>query len=478
MNYEMVIGAVFLPVLISFFVTLLPQERSVKDTQKSFFLADQSLHSWQILNLFLSTSLALGGAIIYFAWLGYKVGAGALVLQGCWCVGLYWLSQNAHKIRRVAGEGTLHAAVGRHYGKRVAFIAALATVFGFTFNLGIEVLAVGTLLKSVTESKAITVAITLALVFSVSIYTATKGMKGNVLVNQIQNGLSLLALTICIVAIAMAGPEMGIDAPDAAANTPVGLVEFLTVGGLLSSIFLNLLWQIGDMSAWQSVSASDETSGSAKIGVRWAVVVVFLVGGVMPTLIGVMLQGHNLGDEAQLFSTLINILSTQPVLLALVITGLVCAMLSTIDGFMLSASQAVVQDIFYQEQDSINSLTLARVSIVVLSLAGAFGVLALNEFSQLGVFNLVYLGYTSQIALVAAAWCILRGWNIEIFGAVSIFGGLLSGAGIVIYGLMHSDSGHFVIWGPFAAFGVSSLIAFAGVLRKMGNASKGQGSQQ
>src|SRR6218665_3008723 len=145
MKYEVIIGSVFLPVLISFLATLLPQKKPAKDTQRSFFLADQSLHSWQILNLFLSTSLALGGAIIYFAWLGYKVGAWALVLQACWCVGLYWLSQNAHKIKRVAGEGTLHAAVGKHYGQKVAFIAALATVFGFTFNLGIEVLAVGTL---------------------------------------------------------------------------------------------------------------------------------------------------------------------------------------------------------------------------------------------------------------------------------------------------------------------------------------------
>lgn len=464
MKEQIILGSIFATIAISIAIAFIPAKMPETNI-RNYALAGQRLKWFDIFSLFTSTSFALGGAVIYFTWLGFKVGYSALLLQFFWCLGLYWLAFHATSIRALAGAKTLHGVISSIYGSKPARIAAIATVLGFTFNIGIEVFSIGTILTSITASKTLIITVMVVISFGVAVYTAIKGMAGNVIVNKIQNAISALALIIIIYVICtLDGTNLTPQSPSSEITTE-SLIGFLTFGGLLSSIFLNLFWQFGDMSAWQSISASSDKAETAKKGIIATLLIVFFFPGLAAIIIGVLLQSKvTAGNEGELFSAIINMLSGNFVLLAIVVSGLVCAMLSTIDGFMISSAQSIAEDITRSENET-KKIAIAKVSIIILSIIGPLCVYLIDANFKIGIFNLVYLGYTAQITLVACAWAAIKKINIGYYGAVSIYAGLASGASFIIYGLQANNPYEIICWGPFVGLSVAAVFVGFGWLK-------------
>lgn len=438
--------------------------RTQKDLQE-FFFAGGSLNAGWGTDLFVSTSLALGNAIVYFAYLGYTAGSSGIWFQIAWCLGFVLLAGFADRVAKLVRFRTLHTVLGESFGPIAAKAAAVMTVIGFTLNLGWELVAGFSIFSILDLSNSMKIALILALALGAAFYTALGGMRGNLIPNRIFNIMSYISLILLVIFLAIRNPAAVPDLRTLATPSLSNLFAVVGLGGVLSNVFLSLLWQFVDMSAWQNLAATSTERRAPSTSLLRSSLILLFLPGVFGLAIGMLLRNIPGVTADTLLTQVVTQLAAYPFLFVVIISGLVAAMLSTIDGFLLASSNTIMQDIVgLRSLDDPRSLRVARTSIFALAIIGTLGVFLLNAYGNVDLFNLVYVTYSAQLALFPAVLVILLNKRIRpLIGSLALVMGIIGGLGVALYASV-TGLAALLTWAPLIGLTVSGLIVALGLL--------------
>jgi Na+/proline symporter len=436
---------------------------------RRYFWGEQDFKASDIAHLILSTSFSFNG-IMYQTWLGYSIGWAALWLQVAWCASYLWMRRYASIIKAEAVKGgTLHGAVGCAFGPGAEKLAAVASIIGFTlqvgWELGVAVIVFTFLLPGSAGLLEVSAA---ALALIAAVYTIRGGLRGNLRANIFQNLFAIATLIVAIVVLCSGAT--GYHSPPLIESHKL-LVTGLGIGGLVTNVIFSVFWQFVDMSNWQNLAAADTKPDTPNRALLTGATLVFLFPGLVGTVAGVALAGvPNLTSNDVVAQMLTIVQQFSPVLFVCVVMGFVAAMLSTLDGLLLAAAQAVTWDL--TKHDTVRRilargevdedarperevLTQSRVAVFVLALAGS-SVIYLYKFKIIDLFNLVYVVTAAQMTLVPVVFCILRGRH-ALNGFASILGGLVVGLTLVGYGLVAVNA-TVLTWAPAIGLATAALL--------------------
>lgn len=484
--------AVFLPILITYLTTTYNTDAVLR-----FFWGDQKIRSTQCAQLLTSTAFALNG-VLYFAFLGWWIGWAALILQCFWCGSYFWLARYAHKIKSLSQFGTLHGAIGATYGKGAELAAAIASIAGFALILGWEISIGASLFQSVAQgNEIIENALVMILIVGFAgigaIYTVIGGLRGNIRANKVQNVLAASSLAIILGFLIWKLPASGFAQESTAFNN--FLTEF-GIAAILSNALFSIFYQFVDMSAWQNLAATESEGAAQKKALKLTAIAVFLFPGLFGTMIGIYMRAVPGVSDTNIITMILLTMADYPVLLIVVVMGLMGAMLSTIDGLLLAGSQSTVWDLthrkkmqrilaFYHkdgkeaqrdeghtvdgveveegERAEIKSterqvLRWSRALILAISFAGAVTVGIFTIQFEVSAFDLVYIAYTAQLALLPVAFSVLRGHSPRHGGFASITSGLVAGFGFLGYAMLVAHRPDLYPWSPIVSAAAATVV--------------------
>ncbi len=333
-------------------------------TPSDHFLADRKLSLLAVASLFISTSMALAGAVFSSIWLGYSVGLSSVVLQFLWFIGFLILARFSEKIASLSDNGTLHSNISHSFGKAAGRAAAYVTLLGFTLIVGWESVVAADMFRVISDSNEFLFIVMLSLVCCASAYTAIGGIAGNVSANRFQNGLAYVALAYLLFTfvsrdVAANGIQTAKFLALSSWNPFNKTMLSLTVGGLTSILLTSLTWQLVDASTWENIAAHRSGKKGIKKPLFLSAAVVFVAGGLAPTILGHYIARERGLTENSIVSHIFLVLQQDPIGISLVVAGFTGAMLSTIDSFVLACTETICWDILGNAKD------LPRLSIDV-----------------------------------------------------------------------------------------------------------------
>lgn len=315
----------------------------------SFFWGDNNLSVAQGTHLNLSTSFAING-VLYSAWLGYIAGWASILPQVIWCVGFLFLARYAKRLGHLSRTGTLHGNIGYVFGKNAARLAALASLIGFTLLFGWELYIGSSMFTAVMPSHSANIETILyfSLAAIAAIYSMLGGLRGNLHANQFQNYLSGAALLVAIVYLGWFAtgtrPFTAHDFVDW--QTLPALAKELTIAGIITNAVLFLVYQFLDMSVWQNIAAVSESGKNPKRTLWGSAFWILLFPGVTGSALGMLMRSHTTGiDPNNIVPMLLMQVEAQPIIFGFLVMGFFAMMLSTVDGLLLAACQAVTWDV-------------------------------------------------------------------------------------------------------------------------------------
>lgn len=477
----------------------------------AFFWGDNELKPAHGIHLLLSSPFSMNG-IMYQTFLGYAIGWAAVLLQVIWCLSYVLMALYGRKIARLARTGTLHGNIGRVFGPGAERAAAVASIIGFTLQVGWE-LIVGVSIFSIVAPGNVSLqgVLIFALAGIGAVYTILGGLRGNVRANLVQNYVGGIALWVVVLFLMFKGPGTGPFTGDAPwdGGSLTRLVTVLTVGGLITNAIFSLVWQFVDMSTWQNLAATEDKADAPKRVLYWSSLWVFIFPGVVGTLAGMYMRSVAGLDSNNIVPHLVEVLGRYRVISTFVAAGFVAAMLSTIDGLLLAASQAVTWDLtqhrtvqrilrFRKSDDARAALAAAvagvapaseaetaaaaaparpgeaeveaveelerkvlehtRYWVLLLAMLGAGVTFWLTNRYKISIFDLVYIVVVAQMVLVPVVLSVLFwGDRPRRFGTASIVVGLITGVALVGYGI-YKGNASLLAYTPAIALGLAFLL--------------------
>ena len=401
------LSLIFISLSLLYFYSRIVRARKDKIDSFSFYLADRNLNIGSFISVLLSTSYAFANGIWYSFFLGLFVGMQALVLSVAWVASFILISFFFKYVQPQLSNFTIHGIVKSYIGENGMRVLVIATVIGFTANLGWELAFSGKLLQSIFNiDLEVSKEIVLIIVLSVipASYCFLAGFKGNSLSDNPQNILTIIATLILFFGAKKYAGSLGGD------HTTIGLLvesfdisnfDYTPFGGVLGFLtlfFVSLVWQFVDMSSWQSIAASQQDENKTKWGLRIASVVILIFPGFFSVGAGAFL--HNFVSNNDVNQLMILSMDISPFLFALAFTGFIAAILSTVDGFLIATAQTVSWDLFKKSDDQV-SIRVGRYVLFIQSILGALVVLLLiNYLGQERVGLIVPIIYSVQIILL------------------------------------------------------------------------------
>ena len=425
MTWELALNALLVLTAV-FAVGAFTQRTSVDEQHllRGYLLAGNTLQKYRVVNLLWSTSFSLNG-MLYQVWLGYLVGAWALLTQTAWAASFFWLGRYAERVR---ANDSLHGALGKSFQPSTRVIAGMFSLvgamalIGWEFNVGKATFQGLILTANSAQSSQLALLFTAAVVFSCVLYTIIGGLKGNALADLLQSLLKMLGFCGLILLLFWNFPGQTATVWDAAFPSFSLVVEKIGLFGLVTNLAFSLVWQFVDMSAWQNVIS--EARGSAakdtQSTLRWGGVCVFIAPGVIGTILGVMLNPVAGVDAGNVISKTVETLPTlgQGASLLLAVTLIAC-MMSMIDGLLLACGYALVVDVLrpgsrLDELDAnpqVSKALVAKVRFAFFAIAilGSFGITQFMALLGLGVFDILYLVIVPPLALSGPVFASLWG---------------------------------------------------------------------
>jgi hypothetical protein len=463
-----------------------------RPTLPGFFFANHSLGTNATTNLLLSSPFSVNG-ILYQAFLGYAIGWAAVLTQVAWSASYLWLSKYRNKIREEASSRTLHGAIGSIFGSDAERAAAVATIIGFTLQFGWEIIVGVSLFGAGFRSSGLLfwcMAIGLAIVAAA--YTMLGGLRGNARANILQNWIAAAALIVFAIFLGFwSNAHPGAQGPWDSGSMG-RLVTVLGVGGLLTNMAFSLLWQFVDMSTWQSIASTRSRDDAPRSALAWSAFLIFLFPGVFGTLLGMFVRSIPNLNPDNILPSMVDLLGAHPLLALLVLSGMACAMLSTIDGLMLSVGQAVIFDLtdregvekimsWYKAQEHFDSsdelneepsnfevsppleinrleqgiFAKSRYSMLLAALGGSAATVITTQYFHVNIFDLVYIVTVAQMVLFPVVWASLHGAKNRLGGRLSIYAGLWTGIVLVLSGVILKKT-PILQWVPLLSLGASA----------------------
>lgn len=453
-------------------------------TIQAFFWANSSISPLLSPIVILCSSYSLNG-ILYQVWLGYSTGWISLVTQFFWSCGFIFLAINFEKFSPFLNVGTMHGIIGVQFNQATQRTAAIASVIGFSLLIGWEV-SVGVSLFNGLIGGGIWFSVLLSymLVFASILYTTQSGLRGNVRVNTINNGLKTIGLLTPLCAIVFLVPQsraaiLSWSSYKLSTSDTSASVQSLTIIGLIVNLCFSFCWQMVDMSVWQNLAA---TRAAARKGISVLVasaLLAFLFPGVVGTVMGVALTSTpELTSDNIIFAFYEKSVAASALgVCFLVACG--CAILTTIDGYSLAVGQAFTWDIWGgsearkliadgadRESTAADWLIVQRGRAVVLvsTLVGTSVVIGLIHGFAKSVFDVVYFVIIAQMSLVPLMLaCVTRKggeWALRSRGAASIGAGLVVGFACAIGGLIASFDSLYTV-SPLLGAAAAALLLYS-----------------
>lgn len=444
---------IFIPVLIFCGMGFL--ERGKATSLAKFFQFGEKFSKFRFFATLTTSTAGLASTLILISVYGYFYGLGVFV----WVVAFWWLTQwaSAKTIRRVdklhpgfwEKRGTLHEFFGHVFSsKAVRMIAASLTITCYTLLVVAEIILSYRLIFAATQSdgagavlasfpfSTVPFVILLIILGAVFIYTALAGFRAVIRTDVTQFSLIGLLIATVLVFLGSHLPEMiqmhaatfGSDIWQSVIN-PVARspLQFLFFFVLMNLFFWAAWWPVA-MDQWHRSAATasaeiptDKKLGTAGWGARiFVLLLVFsfvLIGAAtrtyvapgadiadpLPVFVGSIMPGGALAPGSEVLALLIT---------GVVLMGLVAAVLSTLDTYLMVIAQSFIVDIliawkwgkslFESDQDrGIVEKYLPKARLfILLSLPIIALCIWLVSTLTLDAFNIVYMAFAFQMAFV------------------------------------------------------------------------------
>ena len=456
-----------------------------------YFYGDRKLKSGSVAQLFLSTAFSMNG-ILYQVWLGYRIGWWALLIQGIWCLCYFWMAKYTKRIKNLSeGGSTLHGIIAQHFDVRTAKLAAIVTILSLSLQTSWELIVGVSIFSSNTAIQTIFIVVISVITAG---YTAMGGLRGNLRANIFQNVVAMISFTSIFFILYL----MYNSTSNSTSDTPNIALEMGGVGAIVSNIVLSLFFQFGDMSAWQNLAAADKNDKTRKRALYKGSIWVFLFPGVIGTVIGLCFKDTTLASFSgvgavtadNLFLHILNLIEhISPFWIILISAGFAGAMLSTIDGLLLTSGLAIVADISKKHHEPVQKIMdmeakeaqipedlktkeiaavdTSRKWIVVLATTCPLIIFLITKTTGLSIFDLVYIAFLVPMVLIPIVFKILLdkentkmklGWQ-------SISCGLVAGFICVVIGLFFKTitilGSNLLVWSTTVSLLVSFLFYFS-----------------
>lgn len=433
-------SALLAVVLLSAVAIVLPLAGSLRGPTKGapvrmFFHGGGVLKWQQLLQLLLSSSFSLN-AVFYALWLGYHIGAWALLIQLAWGVGYLLVMRFNQKIRNSDG---LHQFLNPTFGRSAVRMAAVCSLLGIMFMIGWEFdIARGAfagLFQSAPDNAARASGTAVAgLVVAIGVmYSVAAGLRGNARVDLFLNAIKVLGLLFLCWSLLKKLPSLESWFPN--------VVERLGWLGLATTLLFNLAWQFVDSSSWMSlVGTKNDKDNRLNYDLKAAAIVTFFVPGVLGALLGMALMPETSVNQGNIF-LFATVGSGTPTATEGFLTAIIIAacMLSLLDGLFLAAAGIVAVDLpaagaaaerLDADGDTAErNLTLSRVALIAISIA-AIGMLeAYKIIAQDKLFDFVFVVVIPQLALLGPVLAAFGG-RVQRFrhgGLIALLAGTLTG---------------------------------------------------
>lgn len=490
------------------------RHRSDARTPIGFFQAGRNMGSVGLSGTYIATSLALANAIFYFLWLGYTAGLVGIWIQLAWCLGFVVLYSLIPKMLRESGTKTLHEFVGTYFGRKTAVLAAVISCVGIGLNFGYEIVVGSTLSMSVwPDSPGAVLWFAIVMTLIVVAYCVFGGFAAVLRTDTFQWIVSSIALLAALLIVrhdidssvtltAFHQQHSGhLSLFSREGLVGIGGLGTLTGGivTLISFLIMSIPWQFCDMTSWQKLSACDpKRQAGIRSGVLFSGVYVFFMPAFITLMIGVYLRHY---DDAgsSLLGALLRATSANPIFGVFILFGLLAALVSTADTYLIGSLQAFVLDVLHRRKRPSRSdepaagiripeatVPLAKKLLPIVAavfLASTWGYWAWHGYDNDSLFTMVLVVYSMQLSLVwvmLVALFDLKGLATPAAGVLSLVCGVganlvtiflaLTGRweiGIAALGIVNASA-------SFVGFAAGRLIFGGGQLRKQGQGAEGQ----
>jgi hypothetical protein len=416
-----------------------------------FLLAARRLPRASVVSLLLSSSFGLN-ALFYAAWLGYTIGAWALVIQAAWALSFVLLVPFAKSFYDIS---SLHDLLGRRYGTGTRVVAAFCSLAGMIYLVGWEVgiargvftsffeTMPGAPLGGVSSQGEIFI---VGIVLVTLAYTASGGLTGNAKINL---GLNAAKLILTFVLIGFSVVHLYGLAGDSWAESAFpsfgSALSQLGLWGILTNVLFNLSWQFVDNSSWQSIiGGSRAEPRSVQKNLKWSGAVIFMTIGLLGTALGIGVSAlEGLTPEQVLVQAAVSIPANVEVVMAILVGLVAVCVMSLVDGMLLACALTAIGDIlpatrFGSRMSDVQKLRAVRFTLVVSAVIAVWGIDVLIRWTGGTIFDFVYIVVITQLSLLGpVVFCWVKGRGSR-WMWIAIPSGLAIGFGAAIIGVTTS----------------------------------------
>ncbi len=364
-------------------------------TLAGYFLGNRKLGPQLTNQNFWATSFALANGLAYFSTLGYKYGFKAVLFQVPWFLSFVLLAWQAPKILIITRNKTLHKFLGEHYGNKVRLLSACISLLAVLSTVLYEIHVSSQIILQTLRRETISIGPDFYVFILVTAilaiwYVDAGGFIGTAKTDKIQNGSGFYATCGLIIGVVIAGFSLSdtsqfsqkvMAATMGSSEFGYEAIPLLVVSGVLCYASV---WNFVDPSNWQAWSANSdltdrETVNCLKNETLKAAGKMLIFPCAAGVIIGVLSRSANIGvNEYDHFAaavivsidkwaTLFGLLafnSTIHTIIVGLLSGLMCfglfsLALSTIDSYMISASQTYCWDLHRNHRNTIENIICA-----------------------------------------------------------------------------------------------------------------------
>ncbi len=329
------------------------------DSFNTFFLGGARIGERLTTNDNWGLCFAFANAIWYYSYLGYYFGLYVFLIQLSWSIGVVFIAWQLQRYLAGSKDGTVHGFISHTYGVRASLLAAIATLIGYTLNIGFEIFYSAHLL--VTSLGGIKYELLLAISIAIFVggYCIIGGYLSNVVSDPLQNKLALFSQIAIIGLLIFYFPTIiqksSISAMLTVSKTIDAPTSFI-IGVITFSFFFNLV----DMANWQSMAANKdvprEDLKKVKVGFIVSAARQMIAPAALGTLFGAALRVVSSGvpDDgyfAVLFKPLSSSMSpVTGILLGIIILGFFAATITSAGSYLIAAMQTLAVDVFKRKE--------------------------------------------------------------------------------------------------------------------------------
>ncbi|MFD2191948.1 sodium:solute symporter family protein [Pistricoccus aurantiacus] len=338
-------------------------------TSDAYLIAGWNMGFWNITGTIISTN---AGAAVFIGWVGMGFTMGlsgyfkfALPAMFFSILLILFFSKPLRRQRLY----TLADLFSERFGSKAGILPSIFSAFVYSVpTTALQIVGMSTIFNIVFDipiNYGITLSFALVLGF-----TILGGLVATIVTDALQSVIVIIGIVVLAVSAVMYGGgfEQIIESTPAAYLSPLGpeglgdvLIFAFTVGPFY------LVWQ----STWQRIFASRTEDVAIKAGLTGSGI--FLVMAILPYMIGVIArQFVPLDTRPDLIFSYVTVELLHPAIGGIVLVGLLSALMTGADSFILQGSSNLAQDFYHRlinpTASESQKMFAARLSVVLISL--------------------------------------------------------------------------------------------------------------